>query len=554
MRFRRFVLIPALIGCAGLLICTAIGFALMLAGSQRVHATQQAKNPIVYGLTLMPTTFDPYVGSSSELGIALRSVYDTLVYRDPSTRQFVPGLASKTEVSPDGLTYTFTLRQDVKFHDGTPFDAAAVARTLDRVLDPKTNSQKALFLLGPYDHYTIVDPYTIQIVLRQPYAPLLDGLAQVYLGIASPKALAAYGTDLYQFHQVGTGPFELVDYIPGDHLTLRRNPDYAWGPAFYHIPTDHAIDEITFRFYEDPATRAPALVSGEAQVMGEISPTDAALFAGNASIKLYPQAIPGMPLQFFFNTQRAPTNQIGIRQALIEATNRAAIVDAVFQQFSPVAYGPLSGTTPYYDKLVQAFYPFDSAGALKLLQSAGYGLTTGAKILTNNGQPLHLVMIVPPRDFHPEVAQQIQSQWRELGIDLELRQVPNDAGLLAAQKAGDYNLLAVNDFGVDASVLDRFYNSAVVPSWTQFKNADLDTWLSQADATLDPAQRTVLYSKVEQLIMQQALVLPIRDYVNLNGASSAIGGLAYDAYGWFPLLANLTYDPNGSIVAATSTP
>ena len=539
---RRMLLIPALIGFGSLSLIAIVVFALIWTGSQRVLAAQQAQNPIVYGLTLLPTTFDPYVGSVSELGIALRSVYDTLVYRDPITRQFVPGLASRTEVSSDGLTYTFTLRKDVTFHDGMPFDAHAVARTLDRVTDPKTHSQKAVLLLGPYDHYTVVEPYTFQIVLKQPYAPLLDGLAQVYLGIASPKALDTYDTDLYQFHQAGSGPFMLTDYVPGDHLTLRRNPNYSWGPSFYHIPTEHAVDQITFRFFTDPPTRAPALQSGEAQIMGELSPTDATLFAGNPALKLYPQAVPGMPLQFLFNVNQAPTDQLAVRQALIQATNRTAIVDAVFQQFSPVAYGPLNAVTPEYDKRVQALYPFDAVKALKELNQAGYTLPTGQKTLSKNGQPLHIVLIVPPWGFHSEVAQQLQSQWRELGIDVELRQVANYSGLLTAQKAGDYNLLAVNDFGVDSSLLNRFYSSAAAPSWTHYQSADLDAALSKAAQTLDPAQRLVLYGNAQQQIMQQALVLPIRDYVNLNGANAHIGQLSYDAYGWFPLLANLTYD------------
>lgn len=543
---RRIVLIPTLIGLTVLALIATVVFGLAWNGSQKVLAAQQAQNPIVYGLTLQPTTFDPYVGSSSELGIALRSVYDTLVYRDPTSRQFVPGLASKTEVSSDGLTYTFTLRQDVTFHDGTAFDAHAVAAMLDRVTNPKTNSQKAVFLLGPFDHYTIVDPYTIQLVLKQPFAPLLDGLAQVYLGIASPKALAAYDTDLYQFHQVGTGPFMLTDYVPGDHLTLRRNPAYHWGPAFYHLPTSHAVDQITFRFYLDPATRAPALESGEAQVMGELSPTDALLFAGSTTLKLYPQAVPGMPLQFLFNTAQPPTDQLAVRQALIQATNRTAIVDAVFQQFSPVAYGPLNAVTPEYDTRMQTFYPFDSVKALQALSSLGYSVPQGQKVLSKGGQPLHLVMIVPPWGFHPEVAQQIQSQWRELGIDVELRQVANYGGLLAAQKAGDYNLLAVNDFGVDSSLLNRFYSSAASPAWTHYKSADLDAALSQGAQTLDPAQRLILYGNAQQQIMKQALLLPIRDYVNLNGASAQIGQLSYDAYGWFPLLANLTYEPSAN--------
>ena len=553
---RRILLGLTLIGMAAvLLIAIGIGVT-VFGGAQRIHAQQQPSNPITYGLTLMPDTFDPYVGASSELGIVLRSVYDTLVYRDPATRNYVPGLAERTAVSPDGLTYTFYLRHDVKFHDGTPFDSTAVARTLDRVVDPKTGSQKARYLLGPYDHYTIVDTYTIQIVLTRPYAPLLDGLAQVYLGISSPKALAQYGADLYQFHQVGTGPFELLEYIPGDHLTLVRNPEYTWGPSFYHIPAANAVDAITFRFYTDPATRAPALESGDAQIMGEIAPADAAALAAGSVAKLMPQAIPGLPLQFLINTAHAPTDQLAVRQALIQATNRALIVQAVFQQFSPVAYGPLSAVTPYYATTVQSQYPFDTKAALALLAKAGYLPSADSTQLVNKGVPLSVTMIVSSDEFTPDVAQQMQSQWRELGITLTLSQVPNRAGLLAEQQKGDYNLIAINDFGVDASVLNRYYLSSAIPNWTNFTSKDkaLDNLLGQADNTLDPTQRGTLYAQAQQMIMAQALVLPIRDYVNLNGAAIGIGGLSYDAYGWFPLLANLTYIPGGAPPGTTGTP
>ena len=115
-------------------------------------------------MTLQPSTFDPQIGASSELGIPLRSVYDTLVYRDPQSLEFVPGLATSWTISPDGLIYTFALRQGVNFHDGTPFNAQAVAANLDRITNPMTASQKALFLLGPYTGYEIVDDYTIRLL------------------------------------------------------------------------------------------------------------------------------------------------------------------------------------------------------------------------------------------------------------------------------------------------------------------------------------------------------------------------------------------------------
>lgn len=177
-------------------------------------AAQPAASRIVYGLTLLPSGFDPHINASAELGIPLRSVYDTLVYRDPATQDFVAGLAERWEISPDGLVYTFYLRRGVRFHDGEPFNALAVAANLNRITAPETRSQKAAFLLGSFERYIVLDEYTIQLVLKSPFAPLLDSLSQVYLGIASPKALREYGNDLYQLHQVGTGPIRWLSSSP----------------------------------------------------------------------------------------------------------------------------------------------------------------------------------------------------------------------------------------------------------------------------------------------------------------------------------------------------
>lgn len=538
MNFRRL----ALLSCSGVLVlaCACLLIFTAILNRTTSAAAQTSNRRIVYGLTLLPSGFDPHINASSELGIPLRSVYDTLVYRDPATKAIVPGLAEAVEISADGLLYTFKLRQGVKFHDGTPFDALAVAANLDRITSPETRSQKALFLLGPFEQYIVVDALTIQIKLKSPYAPLMDSLAQVYLGIASPTALKTYDRDTYQLHQVGTGPYRMVEYIPGDRMVLRRNPDYAWGPPFYLPDNPAPIDEITFRFFTDPATRLPALETGAVQVMGEIPPTDALLLSRNPDLQLIPQPIPGQPLQFFFNTKAAPTDQLDMRRALISATDRTAIVDTIFQQYSPVAYGPLSAATEFYEPSMKAFYPFVPNDVKKVLTSLGYADSDNDNLLDQGGQPLKLAMIVPSWGLAPQVAQKIQAQWREQGITLELRQVPNLSGLVAATKAGDYNLVAFNDFGLDPSVLNNFYRSDAANNWMNYVDGNLDTYLSRAAETLDAAERQNLYSAAQRLIMEQALLLPIRDYVNLNGVSKRVQNLSFDAYGWFPLLANLT--------------
>ncbi|MGD8760586.1 MAG: ABC transporter substrate-binding protein, partial [Anaerolineales bacterium] len=322
-----------------LLLLTLI--ALLAASCSQLGSTDTS---LVYGLTLAPSGIDPHLNASSELTIPLTSVYDTLVYQDPESGEYVPGLAEGWVTSQDGLSYTFFLRQDVIFHDGTPFNAQAVLANLDYIRDPDHHSQKAVFMLGPLEEVEIIDEFTVALHLSQPFAPLMDSLSQAFLGIASPEALEKWGPTEYQFHQVGTGPYRFVEYVPNDHLTLEVNPDYAWAPSIYES-SQAEVESITFLFYADPATRALALESGEVDVVGEVPPRDAARLAASGDFSLYPVPIPGQPLQFFFNTQNPPTDQVEVRQALIMAVDRSSIVNTVFGEYSPVAQGPLAANT-----------------------------------------------------------------------------------------------------------------------------------------------------------------------------------------------------------------
>jgi len=500
-------------------------------------------NRIVYGLTLNPSGLDPHIHISNELGIPFYSVYDTLIYRHPQTMDFVPGLAERWEMAPDGLSWTFTLRRDVTFHDGTPFNAQAVAANLDRITDPELASGKARALLGPYTGYTIVDDYTIALHLSEPYAPLLDGLSQVYLGMASPTALREYSKNTYQWHQVGTGPYRLEEVVPGDRIILRRNPDYAWGPVFYAEATDQSVDTVEFRFYTDPATRSLALESGEVQMIGELLPTDVELLLGNTQLRVFRVPIPGQPQQFFFNVKRAPTDELAVRQALLYATNRTEIVDAVFQGQSPVAHGPLTAVTPFYDPAVEALYPFDPTFAQSLLQGAGYGDSDGDGIWDRDGEPLRLTMVFASWNQTPEVAQLIQSEWRDIGIEVELIRVPDFPTLRSYALEGDFNLIAFYDFGVEASLLNQFYMTDGANNWSGFSDPELDGWLHEAVRQVDAGTRAALYSSVQQRIMEQAVVLPIREYVNLNGTTARLDGVIFSAQGWWPLLRNLQLRP-----------
>lgn len=506
----------------------------------RSQGSSEGKNAIVYGLTLEPSGIDPHRNQSSEMGIVLRQVYDTLVYRHPETKEIVPGLATEWTISDDGTVYTFVLREGVTFHDGTSFDARVVAANLDRITASETLSQKAVFLLGPYERYELVDAYTIRLILNEPFSPLLDSLSQIYLSMASPKAFREYSINTYQYHQVGTGPFRFVEYIPGDKIVLQRNPDYSWGPDFYLPPSENSIDQITYRFFPEPSTRVLALESGEAQIMGELLPSDARALSNNSQLRLYPISIPGQPMQFLMNTQYYPTDNIVVRQALIQATNRGIIVDTVFQGFSPIAWGPLSSSTQYYSSNIVGKLNYDLTQARALLSSIGFVDADNNGYLDTVNGDLEVTIIVPPWNLTPEVAQLIRDQWRDIGIRVVLEQVPGFSALQERVMRGEYNLVAFNTVGYDPAILNQFFISDSTNNYMHYSNPQLDGALYAAVRETSSSVRRALYDQVQQFIMDQALILPIRDYVNLNGTTANISNLQFDPQGWYPLLNNVT--------------
>ncbi|MBM3122808.1 MAG: hypothetical protein FJZ97_11600 [Chloroflexi bacterium] len=517
---------------------TLLGALLAVALALAACGPSAPAGTLVYGLTLAPTGIDPHLNASSELGIPLASVYDTLVFLDEESGAFVPGLAESWSVSPDGRVYTFKLRSDVRFHDGTRFDAQAVRANVEYTLNPDHHSQKAAFMLGPLNRVDVVDDYTVTFVLDEPYAPLLDSLSQVYLGMASPAALSEWGPTDYQFHQVGTGPYRFVEYVPNDHLTLEANPDYAWAPEVYR-KTRPSIATITFRFFTDPATRALALESGAADIVGEVPPQDATRLTGEGAFALHPVPIPGQPLQFMFNTARPPTDNTTVRQALLLGTDRAAIVQTIFGATSPVARGPLSAVNLGLPS--GAGLPdYDPDRAASLLDSAGWTIDAATKLRARDGQPMELVVIVPPWGSNPEVAQLLQADWARLGVRVRLQAVASFGQLKEAQATGEYNAIGVNLFGTDPDLLRPFFTTGGSYNWANVQSADLDRLLlAGSQMTLDLEGRASLYAEAGQLIVDQALLLPIRDYVNLVVANPRVLDLRFSAQGWFPHLIEL---------------
>jgi peptide/nickel transport system substrate-binding protein len=244
-----------------------------------------------------PDTLDPVATGlvvSATVGYA---VFDPLVWKftGKGSKTYYPGLASSWDVSADSTTYTFKLRNDVKFHDGTQFNANAVKATFDHIVDPASKSRQ-VGTLGPYKETRVVDEFTAQVIFSQPNAAFINNMTG--LQMVSPAALARYGAD-FGHNPVGTGPFKFKEYTVGQRVVVERNPDYKWGPSPLRSGAPD-LSEITFRIPADPGARFNAVQTGEVQLAPNLNPQDVQKVQHDTKYKFYNVSSTGMLWNIIF--------------------------------------------------------------------------------------------------------------------------------------------------------------------------------------------------------------------------------------------------------------
>ena len=237
------------------------------------------------GLSYEPSKIDPHRTAANYGVLAINQAGETLVLTNPDGT-LAPGLAESWEISEDGTRYTFRLRQGIKFHDGTPFNAAAVKYNFDRIMDPQTKSEEAIDRLGPYEKTEVVDDLTAVVHLKTPFAPLLDGMADGRLCMVSPTAAAKWGVENFQDHFVGTGPFIFKEWKRKEHIRLERNPDYWGGPEFFAHHGPAYLEAVVFKFVNEAAVRSGTLETGEVDMAADIPTREMGKLKSNPAVQI----------------------------------------------------------------------------------------------------------------------------------------------------------------------------------------------------------------------------------------------------------------------------
>jgi peptide/nickel transport system substrate-binding protein len=505
---------------------------------------------LTYGLGFdVDGTLDPGVTHfDSTIRITL-NICEPLVWM-PSASEIVPGLAESWDVSPDGLEYTFKLKQGVTFHDGTPFNAEAVQFTFDRVVEadkiaaggvtPDPNqvivAGQAHDQIGTYDHSEIIDDHTIKMVLSQPFSPFLTGL-NGYLGIVSPTAVQEMGLAEFARAPVGTGPFMFKEWVEGDHITIARNPDYNWGSSYFQHQGPAYLDEIVYKVIPDPAVRTGTLISGETQYIDELDPLQREDMESGGEIEIIRQGQPGSGWIVLMNLSRPerPVADLKVRQALHYAVDKNAFNEAVFAGTNEPAASPLMKVTFGYEPKTEELYAFDKAKAEALLDEAGW--VKGGDVREKNGQKLELYWPIIDRPRDNAMATFLQGAWREVGVDVMIDPMERGAFTQTWLEENNYDFSFLWFSYADPDVLRTIFYSKNVGAFNraQYIDAEVDKMLEDAAASGDPEVRTELYSKIQLKVLEDAVVIPLADSITYNAKQTNLKGEILDflaSYVW----------------------
>ena len=469
----------------------------------------EAPATLVFGRGLDSVGLDPAHEVDGESFKVIESLFEGLVrYREGST-EIEPALATRWEMSADGLTWTFFLRQGVRFHDGTPLDAVAVFFSFARQMDrhpPHPFHQvggnypfwRAMGMDDVVADVAAADSLTVVFSLKKPSAPFLANLAMPFTSVVSPTAVAAAPEDFFK-HPVGTGSFQFVEWVKDDHITLEGFAGY-WGGK----PT---IDRLIFSSIPENSVRFLAFTQGDLDGMDGIVPDDVAALERDPRFTLLRQ--PGLNVAYVaMQCEKPPFDDVRVRRAVNHAVNREGIIHALYRGLGSVAAGPLPPTIWGFNSQLTP-YPYDPARARELLAEAGHP----------NGFETTLWTMTGPRPYMPEpqkVAQAVQADLAQVGI--RARIVSYEWGTyLDLVQHGKHDLCLLGWTGDNGdpdnflyALLDRDVAAAYPSTNVAFyKGAELHALIMEAQRSLDHERRVACYVEAQEIARRDAPWCPL---------------------------------------------
>ncbi|PXW27956.1 UNVERIFIED_CONTAM: peptide/nickel transport system substrate-binding protein [Williamsia faeni] len=487
---------------------------------------------------------DPFQTYWIEHRSVIRNIADSLTDQNPDTGEIVPWLATKWDISSDGLDYTFTLRDGVTFSDGAPLDAAAVKTNFDAfVALAKSSSGTAFgasYILG-LESTTVVDPQTVTFHFTQPNSSFLQATSTTNLALVSPASFQKTPEERCLGNFAGSGLFILDNYTPGQSLSLSRRTGYNWGSSLSKNTGEAYLDAVKYTYVAEDSVRTGNLVSGAVDIAWPRNPLtveDQQLIKSSGGY-IEARSLPGVSNTLFPNvTAGKPLSDPKVRQALYQATDLATNAATVFGPDYPVVEGAFNNTTPYFasqaDKL-----GFDPDAAGQALDAAGWTLAPGSQYRTKDGKQLTLTL--PVVGQFAAGNELLQDQWRQVGIDLDLK-VVTQAEAVGIYKSGDYDLVGTYFTRADPGALQFILVEALANQKALAHNAttpevaaQIQQLFVQATQTTDAAQTKQAYDDLQALLIDQGVTFPLFERQQLAGLSNKVNGFRFTSESFMSL-------------------
>ncbi len=442
-------------------------------------------------------------------------MFDRLVSRDYDFN-YKPGLAEKWETSEDGLTWTFFLRENVKFHDGKPLTANDVKWTFDTIKDPDTASPFAGDLAA-IKEVVVKDDLTVDFVLNYSFPNLLFNLSNTASGIASKEAYETYGDEYGSKYVVGTGPYKFVEWIKGDKIVIEKNPDYNWGPEWMANQGTAIIDKIVLRTIPEENSRIMELETGGVHILRNVPATFFEQLKDSPEVEVV-QGDSTKLGYLAYACDKEPFTDLKVRQAINHAINKQDIIQYVFRDLAKEAHGylPSALKDEYYEDSEKDSYKYDPDKAKELLKEAGF--ENGLKLTLSSDNATESVRL----------AEVLQDQLKQVGIEAEIR-LYDSASYAAMLKEGTQELFLRLYSWPNADILDWFLLSSQSPypnhsRWIDDKTDEMILGAAQSPTW---EERGAGYKEVQKYLIEQAVWAPIYVPDNLIAVREEVKNFKY---------------------------
>ncbi|MBB4349664.1 TIGR04028 family ABC transporter substrate-binding protein [Aliirhizobium cellulosilyticum] len=519
----------------GLLAATTLATASLAAdapvkGGTLVYLEQQAH-----------TNLYPPAGGFYPNGGILNQITDKLTYQNPKTLEIEPWLAESWTVNDNATEYTFKLRPGVTFSDGTPVDAAAVAKNFDTYgLGNKELKQPVSEVVNNYERSEVIDPLTVKFTFKKPSPGFLQGTSVIGSGIVSLSTLALPFEQLGDATKIiGSGPFVVNAETLGKSLDLKVREDYNWGPAKLEHQGRAYLDEINYIITAEDSVRIGALLAGQADFIRQIQAYDEGQVEAQ-SFTIYAPGTRGVNNSIVFRPDNPLVADIKVRKALSLAVNRDEILSTIFSKNYPKATSIIASTAigyvPQEDKL-----GYDPEKAEALLDEAGYKLGADG-IRANDGQKLVLTSYESlPQPQSRAVLQLIAQQWSKLGVKLNV--LAGDAGskvvdeldplktpvAVAMVGRADPDVIKSQYYPTNRNVLVQ--KGGVSDKVKTFSDDKLNAILNEIASQPDREKRLKAVADAQAYVLDQAYAVPIFEEPQAFAGAPYVKGVAFEAVG-----------------------